>query len=863
MEVITSHTNADFDALASMLAAKKIYPDAVLVFPGSKEKSLRNFLIQSTLYTFEIGKLKGIDLDHIDRLILVDIRDRSRIGKFAEIIDRGVDIHIYDHHTEGDIKGSLEIIKTVGSTTTILTEIIKKRGIKLTPEEATILMLGIHEDTGSLTFPSTTEEDYLAAGFLLSKGADLNIISEMLTKELTIEQISLLNEIIRSSKRYIINGIEVVVSVVSTDRYVNDVSVIVGKYRDMENLNAILVIIRMEERIYLIGRSRTKEVDVRDIAAEFDGGGHSTAASATIKGISLAEAEEKLINILHEKLGRLKRAKDIMSFPAKSIDKNGSIKDARELLIHYNINVLPVLDGDKVVGLISRQVVEKALYHGLENLPVKEYMNSEFSYVDEDTPLYKIKELIINNNQKFLPVLKNNRLIGVITRVDILRILKEDIKEPSIDFMYTKKRVISKIIDERVPENIKKLFRAIGETAERLGYNAYVVGGFVRDMILRYHNFDVDIVIEGDGIGFANEFAKDNNCKIRSNKRFGTSVIIFPDKFKIDVATARIEYYKYPGALPTVEMGSLKLDLNRRDFTINTLAIRLNPGCYGELIDFFGGLRDIKDKIIRVLHNLSFVEDPTRILRALRFEKRFEFHISKHTLSLIKNAVNIGVLEGIGGKRIFGDLKLILEEEDPFPILKRVEELKVLNFIPLLADINKKIFDNISQVISWFNLLYTDKKYERWLIYFLILLDPFNEKDLSRVLQRLEISEKYRKWIMEWRKRGIETLNIMHRKKELRRSEIYNLLSPLPVETILYIMAKTDSESVRKDISLYFTQLKDVKREVSGKELKKMGLEPGPIYKKIFDDVLNAKLDKIIVTKEDEIEYIKKRILMQ
>src|SRR5512137_3011904 len=184
MEVITTHTNADFDSMASMLAAKKLYPDAVLVFPGSQERNLRDFFIHSTLYALEVERVKKIDLREITRMILVDTRQISRIGKFSEIVTRpGVDIHIYDHHPPSpeDIHGSVEIVGEVGATVTLLVQLIEEKGLTLTPDEATAMMLGLYEDTGNLTFHSTKEEDFRAAAFLIRNGANLNILSNVIT----------------------------------------------------------------------------------------------------------------------------------------------------------------------------------------------------------------------------------------------------------------------------------------------------------------------------------------------------------------------------------------------------------------------------------------------------------------------------------------------------------------------------------------------------------------------------------------------------------------------------------------------------------------------------------------------------------
>jgi len=203
VEVITTHINADFDALASLIAASKLYPGASLVFPGSQEKNLRNFFLHSTSYLFSFSKMKHIKFDRIKRLILVDTRQKIRIGKFAELVDRDdVEIHIYDHHpdSEDDIAGDMEIIRKTGSTTALLTSLIREKNIAISPDEATVMCLGIHEDTGSFTFSSTTVEDYEAAAWLTEQGANHNIIADMLTRELTTEQVWLLNDLTQSAQ---------------------------------------------------------------------------------------------------------------------------------------------------------------------------------------------------------------------------------------------------------------------------------------------------------------------------------------------------------------------------------------------------------------------------------------------------------------------------------------------------------------------------------------------------------------------------------------------------------------------------------------------------------------------------------------
>ncbi len=875
MEVITTHINADFDALASMLAAKKIYPNATLVFPGSQERSLRDFFVHSTLYVFETERIKNIDMEKISRLILVDTRQLSRIGKFSEIIGRpSLDIHIYDHHppSSDDIRGSVEVVREVGATVTLMLEILREKGIEVSSDEATVMMLGLYEDTGGLTFSSTTAEDFHAAGYLRGRGASVNIISDMITRELTAEQVFLLNDLIRSANTYTISGISLVIAIASSDRYIGDIAVLVHKLKDMENLDVLFALVRMEDRVYLIGRSRIEKVNVGKIAAAFGGGGHPTAASATIKGMTLYEAQEELLRLLQEHIQPERCSKDLMTFPVKSIQTHRTISEAGELLTRYDVNVLPVLEKGKLVGLISRRVVEKASFHGLRDRPVREYMTTEFATVTPETPLTELQDLIIGRRQRLVPVMNGKGLVGAITRTDILRSLQSEQSE-SEDILSqqesrrlrNRKKMITKLMEERLPERIQTVLKNLGMVGDQIGCSVYAVGGFVRDLVMRISNLDVDVVVEEDGIRVAREVAKFCSCRLRIFRKFGTAVLTFPDGTKVDVATARLEYYDSPAALPTVEMSSIKRDLYRRDFTINTLAIRLNGVHYGELIDFFGALQDVKEKTIRVLHSLSFVEDPTRIFRAFRFEQRLGFQLGKHTQNLFRNAVKMGFLEKLSGGRIFAELLLILKEDNPASVLQRLEEhglLRIVNPGLIFHQERVTLFERIRSVLSWYRLLYLRERYDQWLVYFLGLLDGLSERQVKTVLGRLALRGKNLRRIVEARQSGQKALVTLNQRRGGKRrpkpSEIYDILEPLPTEARLFMMAKTEEEEIKREISLYFTSLRKVRTALGGKDLIAMGFEPGPVFREIMADLLKARLNGKIKSKEEELQFVKR-----
>ncbi len=880
MDVITTHINADFDSLASMLAAKKLYPNAVLVFPGSQERSLRDFFIRSTLYAFEVERMKNIDLEAVKRLILVDTRQISRIGKFSEVLSKpDLEIHIYDHHppSSEDLHGALEIISETGATVTLLVNIIQKKRIEVTPDEATVMMLGIYEDTGNLTFPSTKEEDFKAAGYLVRKGANLSILSNVITRELTAEQVFLLNDLIQSATRYSFHGIDVVIAQASLDRYVGDIAVLVHKLKDMENLDVLFVLVRMEDRVYLIGRSRLEEVNASEIAGEFGGGGHPTAASATVKGMALIEAHDRLIKTLNEMVRPKKAARDAMVYPVKTVESGRTLEEAGEILRRYNLDILPVLQDEKVVGLISKEVVEKADYHGLRSSLVKEYMTTEFSTVSPDTPFSRVQALIIGQDQSLLPVIERDRLVGAISVGEVMRVLQEEMmkSEKGVSVfetqpLYARKKMIAKFMEERLPERIHSLLVEFGRVGDALGYSVYAVGGFVRDLLLRVENFDVDIVVEGDGIRFAEEFEKKIPCRIRTHRKFGTALILFPDGLKVDVATARWELYDSPAALPTVESASIKMDLYRRDFTVNTLAIQLNPKAFGELIDFFGGIRDIKEKVIRVLNNLSFVEDPTRVFRAIRFEQRYRFQIGKHTQNLMKNAVEVGFLDRLSGGRVLSELILILHEKDPLPALERMRDFNLFHFLhPGLKwdEPAEVLFEQIHHVISWFDLLFLEQRYDCWLIYFYGLIDCLIGGEMEELCHRLAMNDKLKKRVMEGKRQADQALlqifSWINADRHPKRSEIYDALDPLPIESKLFMMAKTTQVTTRRYISLYFTQLKDTRPLLRGTDLIEMGITSGPSIKKALSRLLRARLDEQVITRQDEMEYISRAQRME
>jgi tRNA nucleotidyltransferase (CCA-adding enzyme) len=875
MDVITSHINADFDALASVVAAKKLYPDAMVIFPGSLEKKVRDYV--DVFHPVEIKRIRDISLEDIERLIIVDTKHADRLGNLKEILKKpDLKIHIYDHHPvdKADIRGELEIIDNVGAVSTIFTEIIQKQNIPLTPEEATLLCLGIYEETGSLTFSSTTTRDLMAVAYLLKRGANLNIVSEFLKVELSREEFALLNELIQSLKEVVIHGVRVKIAKGTMEGF-GDVAHLAHRIMDMEETDAIVLLISMADKILMVARSKVAEMDASKVLADFGGGGHPTAASATIKDIPLEVLEERLIESLNKNIRPLKLAGDIMTTPVIVISYDSTIKEAEDMMTKYGVNVLPVVKDGRYFGILTREVVEKAIFHSLMNSRCEDFATIDAFTVSVDTPISEIERAMIERNQRFVPVIDGQKIIGAITRTDILRSIYEDFLRKSrispadktAETVQGYVRNVAKLLRERLPEYLFEFLKKAGEVADDLGFNAYLVGGCVRDLLRGEKNLDIDIVVEGNGIVFAKKLAAVVGARVTTHERFGTAQVIISQesrvkseelRLKIDVATARTEYYERPAALPMVEASSIKKDLYRRDFTINTLAVKLNKKDFGLLIDYFGGQRDLRDKVIRVLHNLSFIEDPTRAFRAIRFSERFGFKLSKHTEGLIKSAVRMNIFEKLSGTRLYDELMLTFDETDPIKALKRFADynlLKVIHpkisFTPEMESLLRSIHDTT----TWFKLLFLDEQYNKGILYIMALLYKLDGENRELALTRLSVSSNMKDRIIK----GLyASQEILRRLKPDNPVEIYNLLSKYEIEPILFSMALTEEIEKKRAISHFLLELRNIKPILRGKDLKALGIPPGPKYAQILKLILNEKLMKRLKSKEEEIEFVKR-----
>ncbi|MDD5196200.1 MAG: hypothetical protein PHV92_01045 [Candidatus Omnitrophica bacterium] len=409
----------------------------------------------------------------------------------------------------------------------------------------------------------------------------------------------------------------------------------------------------------------------------------------------------------------------------------------------------------------------------------------------------------------------------------------------------------------KIPEELQGLLNKVHNIAARKNTEAYLVGGFVRDLILGVKNLDLDIVIEGDGIGLAQDFASSLGVKITVHRQFGTATVFVRPGLKVDFSSSRQEHYPSPAHLPLVKGGSLKDDLNRRDFTLNAMAISLKDG---KLVDYFGGLNDLRHKVIRVLHPLSFIDDPTRIFRAIRFEQRYNFKIEPESLKLLRQAVRLKMLERIHPHRTRDDLVLILKEKNPVKEIKRIEKLAGFDFIlPQLKIIPKTyaLLKAIKREIGYFHKNYTGRRpLDTWVIYLMGLLESLDAKKIKNICAKFGLRKGEEKRLLSYKRSQGRFLTDLSR-ASIAPARIFALLEPLSYETILALRAKYNNPVFKRNITDFLDIYNGMRISVSGDDLAGLGVLPGPRYRKIFTQVLKAKLNGQVRNKEEELALIK------
>lgn len=900
LDLILCHTTADFDAVGAAVGLSRLKIGSKIVLTGGAHPAVKDFLaLHRDEYNFI--ERRSVDPKKIRSLIIVDTQYSDRLGKCKSWLELpNIKIELYDHHLDAnsDLKVNFQQIEEVGASTTIIVEKLQAENIKLTTFEATVMGLGIHVDTGSLTYEQTTPRDAKALAWLMEQGANVKIMGEYVEPSLSPQLQQLFTQALNRLKTFNLYGYTVVTVLLDSENFIPGLSNLTARLIELIECDAMLMAHRYyrhrgevledseeQKRLTIIGRTRIEGTNLHYLFSEYGGGGHSQAASLSLKKINSEIIIEELLEKLKNQIPHPLTARELMSSPVRTIRPHTTIKEAERILFRYGHSGVSVVnENDQLVGIIARRDLDLALHHGFSHAPVKGYMSQNLKTITPDSLLPEIESLMVTYDVGRLPVLENGKLIGIVTRTDVLRQLHQDKQERHLDYNEKNPRTSCLLpsIRERLTSKIWQILNLAAIEAHRRGWHLYLVGGAVRDLLLEQDHEslflqDIDLVVDGfhnsADVGAGVELAQTlqsiyPNVRLSVHGDFQTAALLWHKdpvfgSLWVDIATARTEFYPYPAANPQVEASSIRQDLYRRDFTINALAIRLTEPRGGELLDFFGGLLDLKAKQIKVLHPNSFIEDPTRIFRAVRFAVRLRFNLEIQTENYIRYAIESGVYERLRlgtnvapalTTRLRAELKYILNSEYWKKALQFLEELNALKCLDSSLKLTPQLWWQVRYLDRWLKVLDPDNTLHHWLMRLEILILSLKEINRKNLANSFHLPKESIERLTNFHL--LENKILEHILKCEKISDQVILLRNYSKASLILLGARS-LPNIRKIIWQYLTVWSKIKAPLNGNDLIKMGYKPSPEFQNILEQLLMATLDGLINTKQEAIKFLK------
>ena len=668
MTVIVGHENLDFDALGAMVLARYLYPGAQLAVVGSLAGPIKR-LVSMLSDHLGIVPATEIDLNQVDQVVVVDTRSLGRIGPLAGLLQQA-SFEVFDHHPAGadDIPAYRGLVEEIGAATTLLVRMLISRGIVPAPEEASVAYLGIWEDTGGFSFPSTTPGDLKAAAYLLEAGAHPKVVRGFGREDAGEETRGILQELLQTAVRVPLSRGGCVIAAAKKEGYVPALAPLAHTMLDLFDAEAAFLLLELAGTPMIIARSEGPLDVGRMLKEQFGGGGHATAAFARPE-MPLEQARQLLLQSLEQYLSPEPAVGDFATYGIAFLDAGESVQSALEVLRSRGYGGMPVRNDGQILGMARRRDLEKAVAHGMGSANVAGVLLPALT-LPRETPLSQAEASLKQGGGRVL-ISDQGEVAGIFTRTDLYRAAAAAAPE---------ERLLPQRVIERLPEGIQQALRALTTwlSARPKGGQVYLVGGAVRDAWLGERIVDADLILEGIAAPeAAGALSRVLGGKYLTHPEFGTARIELPGGVELDLAEAREESYAYPGALPKTRPAPLQRDLARRDFTVNAVAVRVWPPP-PTVYDPYGGLHDLEARVLRPLHPVSFVEDPSRIVRGIRLAARLGFSFSPEALAQIQAALNPTVLQQASKSRLRDELFIALHEPYPLRVLAEMERMGVL-----------------------------------------------------------------------------------------------------------------------------------------------------------------------------------------
>jgi tRNA nucleotidyltransferase (CCA-adding enzyme) len=981
MDLVICHTTVDFDALGAAVGVARLRPGCKIVLAGGAHPAVRDFLALHR-DEYPLIERRSVDWAVVRSLTVVDTQQRDRLGPLAAWLDLPhLDtLALYDHHPDGDsdIPATERQVEPVGATTTLVVEALQRAIATgadaltcnplvstacLSPAEATVMALGIHVDTGSLTYEGATARDAAALAWLMGQGASVRAIAAYVDPALSPDLQPLLAQCLETVQTRTIHHYQVAWVSLELPDYVPGLSTLAGRLIDTIGSDALFLGARYgsapsgsaqsgdaqsgdaqsgsaqsgdvqsgdapsgddpggasetverdrKTRLVIIGRSRIPHTDLSGWFGDHGGGGHARAAAVTLHQGDLQDILAELLNDFAAQIPQPPIARDLMSSPVRTIRPETTIDEARRILLRYGHSGLSVVDEDgELVGIVSRRDLDIALHHGFGHAPVKGYMSTRLQTICPDTSLAEIETRMVTYDVGRLPVIAGGKLVGIVTRTDVLRQFQRDRPDPLGDRFEDDTFETTRLLPTAVPARsdrsraptiplqrfappLQQLLDRAAALAQERGWHLYVVGGAVRDALLGDRRSplmptDLDLVVDAcqgrpvtEDSGAAVELGTAlqtfyPDARLQVHGRFQTAALLWHNDPELgslwaDIATARTEFYPYPAANPEVEASSIRQDLYRRDFTINALAVRLTQPRPGELLDFFGGLIDLNHRQIRVLHANSFIEDPTRIYRAVRFAVRLGFVLEPQTETYIRYAIahlpftrsqpaatRFPALE----TRLKAELKIILQASYWSGAIALLDHLDALRCIHPQLRMTQVLWHQLRLMVRGWRVLgrpqpaRSGPELVLWECLLETLLAALDPADRAPVATRLQLTDASIQRLATLA--ATETAIHAALPQCDRPSQRVDCLARYDTGTLVLVAVRQEQSplgrSQRRHIWRYLVDWSQRRSLLDGRDLQKLGYRPGPQFKTILSDLRRATLDGDIRDRDAAIAYL-------
>ncbi len=707
LNLATTHMDADPDGMGGILALSLLEGPLHLTLPAGMEPTARRLwedqgsALPPLLSPAEVQR--RLEAEGPGRLLVADACRPDRLGWLAAELHRFVDVRAYDTHPEGPEDLPREPLPAAGAATSPLVMRLVERGIAPSPAEAGVMLVGIHVDTGHFTFPATSAVDHAAAAACLGWGADPRWPGHYAPRGFTAHQLHLLEKMADNVRLVEAAGMVIALVSLETEDYEPDASSLLGQLREAEGWPAVLLLASWGGKVQLIGRS-DGQLDIGGLCADLGGGGHRQAAAATLEGLGLAEARALVLSASRRRLETARRVRELAIPDYVRADADSPIQQVADLLHQHRINALPLVRGQgaglRVVGQVNRQDVEAALRHGLGAQPADTISARSPGCIDPDAPLIEAQRRFSETGGRLLMVGRAGEApVALVTRTGLLQELAATV-DPPRRTRPPHPRVVKGLLRKHLGASWPRVEQA-GEVGAELGLAVQLVGGAVRDVLLERNVEDADLVVEGDAGALATALAARFGGEVVHHAAFGTAKWKTPDAgVTVDLARARAEFYGGRAQLPSVMHAALQRDLGRRDFSINAMAISLAPAELGAVIDPHGGYADLKQGLLRVLHGLSFQDDPTRCFRAARFAARFGFRLAEDTQGLLRGLLRSDGLADLGRERLGAELDRLLAEGAVVEGLRLLEEWRLSRTIHPKLALGPAELDRVRRVVA-------------------------------------------------------------------------------------------------------------------------------------------------------------------